>query len=110
MRKRLKNRILNFLLKHLFNAVTEDDVMTVVNGRLYIGKILQSQENLSAYASQARTMKELLLWEQMIKEMKFAANRSMYENSKTNEDIIFGKAALWIIDVMETKVNKLSKM
>lgn len=42
--------------------------------------------------------------------MKYAANFQMYENSSKDDDIVFGKAVLWAVDVMEKKINSLIKI
>lgn len=108
--KELKRRLLNFLLRHLYNSITEDDVLQTVNGKLLLeGRVLQSAERYRI-AMGASTMKQLDFYELILKEMKMAANRKLYFTAATNEDMVFPRAVLWTIDVLEKKIDTLSKL
>lgn len=59
---------------------------------------------------EAQYFKETLLYNQLMKDMKYMANYQMYNNSKQYDDIVFGKATLWTIDVMEKKIDQLLQL
>lgn len=108
----MKKRLLNFLLKHLFNAITEDDVLKYhkKNGKFYLGKNEVGGNRIISFRSQAITIKESTVWELLLKDMKLIANKKMYESSTTIDDVVFGKAMLYTLDVLDKKIDSLSKL
>ena len=50
------------------------------------------------------------VWNVMLNQVKIAARRKMYEKSTSYNDMYFGKAMLYNIDVIEEKVRKLLQM
>jgi hypothetical protein len=64
-------------------------------------------DNLKA---EARFLKESPLFSQLLKDMKYSANYQMYNNSSKDDDIIFGKAVLWAVDIIEKKVDNILKL
>ena len=99
-------------MKSLFNAVTADEVMTInlKNGKVYLNKQEISKERVKTYQAEANILQESLLFQQLLKDMKYAANFQMYENSSKDDDIVFGKAVLWAVDVIEKKIKGLIKI
>ena len=106
----MRQRLLNYLLKHLFNAVTENHVMRY-NGKQFTiaGKILP-ENDVQGIISGAEAMQNLDIWKLMILDMKHEANKAMYQNSKSIEDMTFGKAMLLTIDVMQRKIDKIANI
>lgn len=105
---RLKVIIANYLLKHLFNTVTADEILRHNGKEFIIGGHKLSEAEARDIISGARAMKQMTVWQLISKEMKHEANKDIYEKSSTIDDIIFGKAILYSIDVIESKLNKLS--
>ena len=108
--KPLKIKILNFCLNHLFNAVTEDDYFyeNRENKKLMIGNIPASDQKLKNFKSDAQMMLHSELWTQMMKDLQYAANKKMFLDSRNMDDIVFGKAMLFCLDVMNKKVKRIS--
>ena len=98
------------VLKNLFNAVTENDIL-VQNGKnlFYRGKPL-SAEVKAKLISDANLLKSMDLWNILLDCMRYEANKVLYETSKTPEDMIFGKAMLYALQIMEKKVENLSRI
>lgn len=108
--KKIKIIILNRLIKHLYNGITEDDILTQKGTNLVVGGSPLSNQAVQTLKSDAEWIKNMELWKLMTKCMKYEANKMMYEKSTNCDDMIFGKAVLWTIDVMEKKVNKIAKL
>lgn len=110
MLKRLKRKLLNYCLKNLFNAVTEDEVFSEdkASGSLLIGKIPASDTRLRNFKAEAQAMRRGDLYPQLIKDLQYIANKKIFITSNSIDDIIFGKAMLFCIDVLDKKVKKIS--
>jgi hypothetical protein len=106
----MKRWLLNKLLSHLFNAITEDDILVSHNGSLFRkGQALTNAE-VEELRSGAASIRQMHVFQQLLTEMKHAANKRMYESSQTLDDMIFGKAVLWTVDIMEKKLINLSNL
>ena len=100
----------NWCLKDLFNGITEDDILVFKNGAFIVGnKIVPQIESLGIIDS-AKSIKNMDLWKYIIKEAKYAANVSIFNSSQSLEDIFFGKAMLKAIEVMENRVDNISRL
>lgn len=101
---------LDLITKDLFTVKTKRDIIRL-EGRdlVYKGNILTDSEKKSII-SQAETIKKLELWNILQDELKYLSCEKMYYDSKTEEDILFAKAILWTIDILEKKVENLSKL
>jgi hypothetical protein len=108
--KRLKTWLLNKSLKMLYNTVSEDDILRMRGTKLYIGDKMLTDGDRRSIKSGAVSIQSLETWKLLVKEMKYMSNKQMYENSSTVDDMIFGKAMLYTIDMMEKKIRNLSKL
>ena len=110
MINKIKQKIKNHLLRRLFNTLTVDDLLVYHNGKMYIGGKEISKDRKQSFISQAHTIAQLPLWEQLIKDMKVISNQRMFEKGTSVDDIMFGKAMLYTIDVMERKIANLRRL
>lgn len=106
----LKLKILNWCLRHLFNSITEEDVLRF-NGRVFIvgDRVLPNADSYDIISG-ADGIKRSYVWQLLVKDMKNISNKMMYEKSKSEDDMIFGKACLYVISVLENKLDNLSKI
>ena len=107
---RIKTIIANYLLRHLFNSITADDILKYENGQLTVGGKILSNKDKIELINQAEYLSRMYLWELLRKEMKHEANQMIFEKAVNEDDLIFGKAVLFTIDVMEQKINKLKEI
>ena len=108
--KRIKLKILNWLISHLFNGVTEQDVIQVVGKNMYYKNTLLTPQQRHGIIEEAKAIKSLAIWNILLDEIKHASNKKLYLNSTTTDDMFFGKAGLWIVDILEKKIDTLSNM
>jgi len=97
-----KTHLLNEAVSELFKGVTLEDLEDRFN-KLDKTK----QEHLKG---QAKAMKDSYLTIWLHEEMLRVAQKKLYLESQTPEDMIFGKACLWMEDVRMKKIIKLSLM
>lgn len=107
-----KTKKLNDLkvLKDLFNAITEEDILTQHGRDLFIGGKKLDDKTKAQLIVDANLLKTMDLWRILCSCMKHEANKKMYTASKTTDDLIFGKAMLYAVDIFEKKVDNLSRL
>lgn len=106
----MKRWLRNKLLSYLFNAVTEDDILIVKNGQFIVNGKLIDQMSRDDIISGAQAIQRLMTWELLVKDLKHTANDAIFNKSKTTDDLHFPKAVLYTLDVLETKLENLSKL
>jgi len=112
----LQGIFVRYLTKHLFNAVSERDLLKAIgkdNKGLtiisYKGKRL-NPEKVVRIKDSAELFTKSDIWKVLKNEVKFQANRRMYDKSRNVSDILFGKAMLYNLEVMDNKLKELSQL
>lgn len=106
-----KVRIANWLFKHLFNGITENDVLKQLpDGNFVYNKTVFGQKEKLEIADEANSIINMPVYQMLKNEMTQIANKRIYQESKTIEDTIAGKMLLYYIDVLDTKLRKLSSL
>ena len=101
----------------MFNAVTEESFLQVrfrnkekTTGEIFEGKdMLDASETLNL-ASQARSIRQFRVWTKLVKSMQYTANEKLFMGSQTTDDMIFAKAVLWTLKVMDEKLENIGKL
>lgn len=106
----MKRKILAYITRKLLVTITEYDILVTRNGKLYLEGEELSKEQQDVLASESRILAQSRPLNLILREMKYLSNKQMFENSKTTDDMIFGKAMLYTIDIIEKKINSLSKL
>jgi len=106
----MKKEHINLITKDLFNEVKEKDVLRTEGRDVFHKNIKLTLEQRRAIISEAQQLKVFPLWIMLQEEIKHLANKKMYYDSKTEYDLLFGKAMLWTVDVLEEKIEHLSKL
>jgi hypothetical protein len=97
------------VLKKLFNAVTENDILIVHGPHLYYRNNKVSAEVKAKLISDANLLKTMDLWNILLDCMRYEANKAIYDKAVDSDSLIFPKAMLFAIDIFEKKVNNLAK-
>ena len=104
----IRTRLIHWLARHLLNPITEDDLFKGKGRDWYFqGKVLPP-ETVSKLKQDAKIFHDSLLWNILKNESKYRANEIIYEKSTKIDDILFGKALLFEIDVLEKKINEIA--
>jgi len=101
---------LNKLTKDLFNVLTVDDILIVRGKAIFArGQQLSEKDKISVTEG-ASGLKNNFLLKILLNEMKLISNEMMYKQSKSFDDMIGGKWMLYTLDVLEKKIDNLSKL
>ena|SRR3990167_10046167 len=101
MKGRITQFVINYLTRHLLHTVTEDDILQIANREyLYKNRKLNPEE-IEMLKNEARALSESFLWKLMVKEAEYMAFISMTSHAKTSQDITWGKAIFYSVDLMK---------
>ncbi len=108
MKSWLQRIFINVLVRHLFNMVTEDDLLRM-HGQQYsfLGRALD-RETVIRLKADAKGFRDSSVWKVLSTEAKYQANVRMFEKSVSNADILAGKMMLYTVDIIEKKLDQLS--
>lgn len=101
---------INLITKDLFPSVEKDDTLHWENKRLFFKGKEVTRETLKDFSTQARVLKELPLFKILTDEMKLLAQKKIFDDTLTLEDMKIARMILWTIDVLGRKIDNLSKM
>lgn len=106
----LQKRFINWLIKDLYNTIDKDDILRVEKGVVYYkGKALD-KDGIQILRENAETFKNSKIWRLLRNQVKYEANKKMFNESRVPADILFGKATLYALAIIEDKIKELSKL
>ena len=96
---------------NLFNTISYEDVLfREKDGKWFLGKIELTEAQKKQYAEEAAIMKNLYVWKEIEKCIKYLTNRKMFLESKTVEDLIGGKLVLFTLKNINTILDTAIKL
>jgi len=106
----LQKNLAQFLVKDVFNTITEDDILKIVGPNVWEhkGKRLTAGQ-IQSLKSQAKNFQESGLWQVLRAELLHLALETGYKKSKTEADQIAGKLLHYLTDVIDSKLVNMSK-
>jgi hypothetical protein len=99
-----------FITSHLFNGITEEDLWREkINGVMVDGNLIK-KEDFRMVSKEAENFIDGALWRQTKKYLQLSANNRMFNKATTAEELIFGKAMLYNLSLVEEFLKKISKI
>ncbi len=110
----MKQRIINYLLKNLLNAVTLQDIIRSdqKTGAIYVDDKVMSLDDIKQCKAEIKAMEGFKVWKLMSETTKSLAEEKLFNQAKTLEDMNFGKAMLYNLSLQKSimKVIKNKNM
>lgn len=106
---KLKTKLFCYLMRHLFNAINDDDILTITRNGYQIGNRVLDKNQIEGLKNEAQVFKNSDVWDYVNNNLKYLANYRMYHGSKTVDDLVFGKAMLYNLDIINRLFNKISE-
>lgn len=100
----------NFILSDLLNAPLAEDILEFKNNRFYWGGTRLSLADSRNIIESARSLKRNVLFKALMSEAKREGQRRIGVVSSGWEDTRFGKALLYVSDLLEKKVALIEKL
>lgn len=111
MMNKIKIRLVNYLCRKLFNLVTEDDILRKnKDGKIVVGDKVLSNEEILKLKQQAVQISDTLYWQYLIADMKYIGSKKIFHESQTTDDLLFPKAILYVIDIIEEKMRSIDQV
>lgn len=107
---RIKIIIINWILKNLFNSITEKEVLKYINGKFIVEGTVLSKSESQKIVNGADKILSLDTWKYLNQDLKYGANKMIYDKQQTVDDALFGKAVLYVIDLQEKKLKHLTEI
>lgn len=107
----IRKYLINFIAGKLFKLVIEEEILATNRaGQLCFNGVPLTQDQKATLKSQADTIRSSELWRLLVKDMTFVANKKIYFESKSENDIMFAKCTLWTLDVICKKIDNISSL
>ena len=109
MKKYLRKKFINFLVKHLYKTISVDDLLKAdKQGRLYIGSKLLTKESSDRFREEAEKILKSPLWPLLRTEVEYHAVQKVLHKSESMEDVVSGKLMIYILDIISAKLKSLT--
>lgn len=92
---RLRHIVIQYLVKKLLKAITVEEILQYTDQQWIVENRSLSRDELMMLQEDADRLLSSSLWKYMQKELTWLANQRMFDQSKNNDDIVFGKAMLY---------------
>ncbi len=106
--KEQKQEILTMAVRKFFNTISADDILKEKDGQWFYEGRAMNEASKKLLISQAEVLKEWQLWKILQDDIRYQANKRMFLDSKTENDLIAGKITLWTLDVISTRLKKMT--
>jgi hypothetical protein len=106
----LQKNLAQFLIKDVFNTITEDDILKIKSPEIWYckGKELTPGQ-VKALRSEADSFYNSGLWKILRSELLWHAHQNGYVKSKTEADQIAGKLLEYLTNVVDSKLKIMSQ-
>lgn len=106
----IKHRLIAYLTRNLLVALTSDDLLTITNKGVSLGKKRLSPEEVAQIKEEARQFSNSYVWKLMSNEIRYEANLRMFEKGIIPENTTFGRAMLYDLGILETFLRQSKKL
>ena len=109
--RKIKIKLLYWVTGYLWNAITEEDVITQQGNMSF----MQNGTNvdidvMNQYAKEADVLLNSKIWKELYKKLQLEANKKMYKESGSIDDMMFGKAMLYNLEIQKLWLQNMSKV
>lgn len=104
----IRNFLVNFVSKNLLHAVTPHEVISQdKDGNIFVGGKALSSSEVSSLHQEAEAIRHTRLWSLMTNTVRDLAEKKMFKNSVSWNDMAYGKSLLWVISLQESIIKCL---
>ena len=105
-----KERSLTDAVAHLYNTIGSKDILHVNEDRQWVleGKVMD-KEVYKLLFTEVKVLEKMLLWRVLEKDILYQANRKMFTESRSIDDLVAGKLWLYTFDCIKTRLDSLKK-
>lgn len=101
----MKQRIINYLLRHYLNAIVTADVITMEKGVIKLDDKTITDTELRQLKTEVKALQGFRIWSIMTNSLKFQAQDKIFNRALDFNDTTYGKALLYNIGLQESIIN-----
>ena len=105
----LQKRFINLLVRNLFNTIDEDDILLARKDGVYLRGKKMDRMSLDVLREEAERFRGSSLWKLLSREIKYQSNLRMFEKGITTDDILAGKLALYILEIIKKTIDRIAR-
>jgi len=104
---RIKKTILNYLVRHLFKGFVPEDIIKYNKGEFtYQGNIM-SDSDIDNMINTLNLLDMNDGYQYLLKDIEYRSCENLFLKSKTEDDMIFSKASLLVVDLLRKRKEQL---
>ena len=105
----IKKTFLNFIVKHLFKGFTADDIISYNKDRQEFSTrgIIMSDSDVDNIMKTLHLLDQNDGYNSLLRDVEYRAEEMLFLKSKTEDDMIFAKSSLFIVDLMRKRKDQL---
>lgn len=107
---RLRHFVTNLAVKHLLKAVTADEILSISAKGWFVGTRKLTTEEIIDLREEAASFVKSSLYRLLKREIKYRATLQRYDMAKTSDDMIFGKAMLYDLDLIDIFIKNIGSL
>ena len=107
IKKWLRKKFIDWLIRDLFVVVDERDLFYVEDGVAYFGGKPLAPEDYERLRVDAERFRRSYLWSVLSRRMKWEATDKIANKSQTVDDIVGGKLLLYLVKVIENVIDQI---
>lgn len=105
----MRKWLIQYLVRNLLAAVSINDLLTVTNHGLFIGGRKLSTDEEAQLISEAKSIKDSIVWQVMTNDIRYQANLLMFEKGTDGDKTMFGRAMLYNLEILEKFMSNVAK-
>jgi len=112
----LQKHLARFIIGDVFNTISEEDILRIERSThpsksdvWHYKNAALTQAQVDFLKDQAASFRKSELWQILSDELRWHAQQKGLVKSQTTEDIISSKILLYLVDVIDSKLNSMSK-
>ena len=110
MKSRLQKYFIKFLVRHLFNTITAEQLLNIDDHQVFLKGVSLNREQIAELSKRATALEHDDFLKVLFSDAKYLAGQTMFIKSSTPEDIMFGKAILYVVvELFENRIKQLAK-
>lgn len=106
----MRNKLIQYLVKNLLAAISEEDIITVTNRGWLKGKRKMDEAEVTQLKQEAEELKKSVLWNYMSNEVRWLANLQMFEKGISKDNTVFGRAMLYNLELCNKFLDRISRL
>lgn len=98
----IKQKLSNYITKHVLNAFVLEDVITQDAGKIYLGGKEVTEERIKQWQAETKAIEGSDIWVCIQESLKYQAQDKIFNRSTNFEDVMYGKSMLYNLSLIKS--------